>query len=579
MGVRAGNGVIVITTKRGKNLQPLSVSVNSNVAISGKPDLSYNQIFLSSSDYIDIETFLFNHGKYDEILNNPQNYNVISPVVQILNKQRMGQSADETAQQLNVLRTKDVRNDELKYFYRRPVSQQYAVSLSGGTAKTNHYFSTGYDKTDASLIANNNSRITINSQNTIRPVKNLELELGLYYVKSTSNVDSALSEISSLTAPYYQFRDTNGQNNVFDRNFSSSFKKDAQNNGFLDWSYLPLNELGKSPLIIKNNDLRLNGGLTYTIIPGLSATLKYQYQQFDSKASRYNSIETYQTRHLINQYSILTSGIVSGYNIPLGGILYTANGKASSNSVRTQLNYERSWQKSTVSAIIGYEISESISDLNRQTKYGYDQNSGKSAAVDTVSYFDLNPVGSGRIGTNYNVFKKTDRMRSSYINVAYTYDGRYTLSGSARVDGSNYFGIKTNQKYVPLWSGGALWNIDREDFYKLNWLPVLKLRASYGYSGNLDKSNTGITTLRYNALGAAYTNLTFASIINIGNPELRWEKVAIANVGVEFGLKNPSINGKVEYYIKNGSDILGDKSFPSNTKHQNLKRQLLEIKG
>ncbi|ETZ22736.1 SusC/RagA family TonB-linked outer membrane protein [Pedobacter sp. V48] len=564
-GVRAGNGVIVITTKRGKNKQPLSVSVNSNVTIAGKPNLSYNPNYLSSSDYIDVETFLFDHGKYDKILADPHNYIAVSPVVQILNKQRMGQSADETTRQLNVLRSKDLRNDEIKYFYRKAVSQQYAMSLSGGTAKTNHYFSAGYDKTDATLIANNNRRITINSQNTLRPVKNLELELGVYYSKLTSNIDSTLSEISFHTTPYYQFRDVNGRNTVLDHDFNADFRKEALDKGFLDWSYVPLNELGKSLRTIKDNNLRLNGGLTYTIITGLSATIKYQYQEFDSRASQYSGIETFHIRNLINQYSILTSGKVSGYNIPLGGVLSTNNGKASSNNLRTQLNYEKRWQKNSISAIMGYEISESVSDRNSQTKYGYDPNSGKSIAVDTTGYFNLNPLGSGQIGTSYRFFKRTNRMRSSYINAAYTYDGRYTLSASARADGSNYFGIKTNQKYVPLWSAGALWNVDREDFYKLSWLPVLKFRASYGYNGNLDKSNTGITTLRYGISGATYTGLPYANIINIGNPELKWEKVAIANVGIEFGLRNSAISGKVEYYIKNGSDILGDKAFASNS--------------
>nr|WP_084406917.1 SusC/RagA family TonB-linked outer membrane protein [Pedobacter panaciterrae] len=565
-GVRAGNGVIVITTKRGRNKQPLSVAVNSNVTISGKPDLSYNQNYLSSSDYIDIERFLFDNGKYDQTLNDPKSYSVVSPVVQILNKQRMGrQSAEETEQQLNTLRARDIRNEESKYFYRRPVSQQYALSLSGGTERSNHYFSAGYDKTDAALIANNNSRITINSQNTFRPVKNLELDVGIYYVKSSSNIDSTLNEISPFTSPYYQFKDANGQNALLDRNFSSGFKKEALDKGFLDWTYVPLNELGKSPLSVKDNDLRLNGGLSYTIFPGLSVAVKYQHEQIDSKASQYNSIETYQTRSLINQYSILTSGFVSGYNIPLGGILYTGNGKSISNSLRIQLNYEKKWQKNTISTILGHEISESISALKRHTSYGYDQNSGKSAAIDTVSNFDLNPIGTGSISKNYYAIGKTDRMRSSYINASYNYDEKYTLSASARVDGSNYFGIKTNHKYVPLWSTGVLWNIDRESFYRLNWLPVLKFRASYGYNGNLDKSNTGITTFKYNSLRAAYTDLPFAGILNIGNPELRWEKVAIANLGVEFRLKKPSISGKVEYYIKNGSDILGDKAFPSNT--------------
>ncbi len=564
-GVRAGNGVIVITTKRGRNKQPLRAFINSNLTISGKPDLTYNPNHLSSSDYIDIETYLFNNGKYDEILNDHQSYLIVSPVIQILNKQRMGQSATETNEQLNILRTKDVRNDELKYFYRKPVNQQYAASLSGGTDQSNHYFSAGYDKTDAAIVGNNNKRITINSQNSIRPVKNLELEVGLYYVKSSSKIDSTITNLTSLITPYYQFKDENGQNAILEQDFNSHFKNEAINKGFLDWQYVPLNELGKSQNRIKNNDLRLNGGLTYNIIPELSATIKYQYQLIDSKESLYKNIETYQTRNLINQYSILTSGTVSGYNIPLGGILYTKGGKFTSNSLRTQLNYKKNWHKNAISAIIGYEISESLAGLNRTTSYGYDQNSGKSVAVDTTSYFELNPKGSGQIGTNYRILSKTDRMRSSYLNATYSYDGRYTISGSARVDGSNYFGVKTNQKYVPLWSAGALWNIDRESFYTLNWLPILKLRASYGYNGNLNKSYTGITTFRYNPVGAALTNLPFGYIINIGNPELKWEKVAIANVGLEFGLKKPALSGKVEYYIKNGSDILGDKAFPSNT--------------
>lgn len=579
-GVRAGNGVIVITTKRGRNKQPLRASVNSNLTISGKPDLTYNPNYLSSSDYIDIETYLFNNGKYDEILNDPQNYSVVSPVVQILNKQRMGQSADETEEQLNSLRTKDVRQDELKYFYRKPVSQQYAVSLAGGTTQSNHYFSTGYDKTDATIVANNNNRITINSQNSVRPLKNLELEVGLYFVKSNSKTDSiSFTDMTSLAPSYYQFKDVNGRNTVLDRDFNSRFKNEAIDRGFLDWQYVPLNELGKSPAVTKDNDLRLNGGLTYNIIPGLSAAIKYQYQRIDSKLSRYSNIETYKTRQLINQYSILTSGVVSGYNIPLGGILYTADGKFTSNNLRTQLNYEKKWNKNVISAIIGYEVSESIYSLNKNTRYGYDENSGKSVAVDTTSYFDLNPVGSAQIGTSSRIFGNTDRMRSSYLNVAYTHDDRYTISGSARVDGSNYFGVKTNHKYVPLWSAGALWNIDREDFYKLNWLPVLKFRASYGYNGNLDKSYTGVTTFKYSLVEAAFTNLPFASIINIGNPELRWEKVAITNVGLEFGLQKPAIRGKIEYYIKNGSDILGDKSFPSNTGIKVLRGNYSKIKA
>lgn len=579
-GVRAGNGVIVISTKRGKTGQALNISLNTNITVAGKPDVFYNPNHLSSSDFIDIETFLFNHGKYDAALTDQVNYPVVSPVVQILNKQRQGQSAAETEKQLNALRGNDIRNEELKYFYRKPVSQQYFLNASGGTAKSSHYFSLGYDKTLSSLVKNDNDRITINSQNTFRPIKNLEVEAGFNYTRIASRVDSTIAGTSGVSfLPYYQFKDANGNPTVFDVNFSADYKQQALTKGFLDWSYVPLAELEQSPVMSKNYDIRVNGALKYTIIPGLSAALKYQYQLLDNKSERYNSLETYQSRNLINQYSVLTSDRVSGYHIPLGGILYSANGKAVSNNLRAQLAYQKDLQNSAVSAILGYELSEFSSDISDHFDYGYDQKTGTSIPVDSTSTFNLNPLGTGKINTGVAPFGKLDRIRSVFANLAYSFNNKYVLSASARIDGSNYFGVKTNQKNVPLWSAGALWNVDRETFYNLNWLPILKIRASYGYNGNLDKSNTGITTFRYNGIGALYTGLPNAGILNIGNPELRWEKIGIANFGIDFGLKDQIVTGKLEYYFKNGTDILGDKAFASSTGIKTLRGNYSKMKA
>jgi TonB-dependent starch-binding outer membrane protein SusC len=111
-GVRAGNGVIVLTTRKVKYGQPLALSFNSNLTVSGKPDVFYNPNYLSSSDFIDVETFLFNHGKYDAALLDKTNYPVVSPVVKILDKQRSGQSPEVTEAQLNALRGNDIRNEE-----------------------------------------------------------------------------------------------------------------------------------------------------------------------------------------------------------------------------------------------------------------------------------------------------------------------------------------------------------------------------------------------------------------------------------------------------------------------------------
>ncbi|TKC06203.1 SusC/RagA family TonB-linked outer membrane protein [Pedobacter frigoris] len=580
-GVRAGNGVIVIMTKKGKYGQALNLGFNSNLTVSGKPDLSYNPNYLSSKDFIDIETFLFNNGKYDVALNDKVNYPVVSQAVQILNRQRQGQSAAETEKQLDALRGNDIRNEELKYFYRKPVTQQYFLNASKGTDKSSHYLSTGYDKSLYSLVNNENNRYTINTQHSVKLLKNLELSAGLNYIRNKRIVDSTIvgTLSSSNFTPYYQFKDANGNPTIFERSYRAEFSDLAKSNGFLDWNYVPLDELSLPPTSMKGNDLRLNAGLKYTIVPGLSAELKYQYQKIINSSELISGLEALLTRSLVNQYSIVTAGKVIGYNIPVGAIQYQATAEAKAQNFRAQFNYEKEWEKHGVSAIAGYELSEFDTQAYKHTRYGYDAATGNSVDVDTVSNFNLNPSGSGKINASTDLFGRLDRIRSAFANVAYTYDYKYTVSGSARMDGSNYFGVKTNQKNVPLWSVGALWHLDREGFYKSEWLPVLKLRATYGFNGNLDKNNTGITTFKYNALNALYTNMQYADILNIGNPELRWEKIGIANFGLDFGLKNQVLSGRIEYFFKKGIDMLGDKSFPSSTGLRILRGNYSEMKS
>lgn len=580
-GVRAGNGVIVISTKQAKYGQSLNLNFNSNLTVSDKPDVFYNPNYLSSRDFIALETFLFNEGKYDAALADKVNSPVFSQAVQVLNRQRLGQSSVETEKQLDALRSIDTRNEELKYFYRRSVSQQYFLNAGKGTDKSSHYFSAGYDKSLYSLVNNGNTRYTLNTRHTVKLLKKLELNGGLNFSGNRGTVDSTIVGISSSSNfnPYYQYKDSNGNPAVFEKQYSNDFNALQQEKGFLDWSYHPLKELDLPPARVKGNDLRVNTGLKYIFLPDLSMELKYQYQRISNSSELQSGIEAYLTRNLINQYSALTEGKVSGYHIPVGSIQYQTTAKATAQNFRVQINYEREWNKNSVLAIAGYELSEFDTQAYNYIRYGYDGTSRNSERVDTTTIFNLNPSGKARINAGSDLFGRLDRIRSAFANAAYTYDYKYTLSASARIDGSNYFGVKTNQKNVPLWSAGALWHLDREGFYQSEWLPVLKLRATYGFNGNLDKNNTGITTFKYNVLNAIYSNLPYSSILNIGNPELKWEKIGIANFGLDFGLKNQVLTGRIEYFLKKGFEILGDKSFPSSAGIKVLRGNYAEMKS
>jgi TonB-dependent SusC/RagA subfamily outer membrane receptor len=144
-GVRSGNGVIVITTKKGKVNQKLAIELNANVTIGNKPDLFYSPAFLNSNDFINVETELFRRGFYNSDLTNSSRP-VVSPVVAILAKRRSGLiSPSDSAIQIDALRNIDVRSELNNYLYQRPINQQYAINFKGGGNSSTYLFSVGYD--------------------------------------------------------------------------------------------------------------------------------------------------------------------------------------------------------------------------------------------------------------------------------------------------------------------------------------------------------------------------------------------------------------------------------------------------
>jgi TonB-linked SusC/RagA family outer membrane protein len=579
-GVRAGNGVIVITTKKGAVNKPLKIGFNANLTIYNKPDLNYNPNQLSSSSYIQLEKYLFNQGYYDANLTDITNYPVISPAVSLMAAQRAGNitTADLTTQ-LNALSKINVNDQLSKYFYRKATDQQYAINFSGGSNKAIYYFSAGYDEDLASLKNNANQRITINTQNTFFPVKNLEISVGLNAVQTNSTIDNTYALTRGSIFPYTKIADNNGQPLIIPFGYSQSYIQSAPANGFLDWTYAPLKQLGEPDNRSKTNDIRFSTGLKYTLVKGLNAELRYQYENSNFQNRDFESQDTYSTRNLINEFTITNNGQVTGYNIPLGGILGLSNSDIVSNNVRGQLNYNLNWTNNSITALAGYELSQTVGDNSSSYLYGYNNDNATFTNINAVTSFATNPSGSpSAINSGLGTGETIDRFRSAFANIAYTYRDRYTVSGSARIDGSNYFGVATNQKSVPLWSTGTKWDIDKEQFYKLSWLPKLSLRATYGYNGNLDRSVTGVTTFQYSN-NAPVTNLPYALISNIGNPDLRWEKTGIANFGIDFGATNNIISGSLEYYLKNETDLLGFRNFPTNSGITLLEGNYSDMKG
>ena len=562
-GVRAGNGVIVITTKRGRLQQPMTIQANANVTIGEKPDLYYNPQFLNSSDFIDVEQSLFNQDYYSW-MEGYYTYPAMSPVVQLLIAERDGLiSTTDAEAQLNAYRSRDVRGDFDRYFYQTSVNQQYSLSLKGGGNDMDYYLGAGLDRNDEALVRNGLNRVTFNSMLTYRPAKALELSSGVSYShsKQTWNNSGMASVTSGGTYslyPYARLADDNGTPLAIVRDYNTDFVDQAEASGLMDWSYRPLQDLRANDYTVTTGDIRINTALKYYLTDWLNLEGRYQFEYQNSHSRHLQNTEMYYTRNLINKYAYTDDDGYLQFPIPEGGILDNSYSDLNTHSGRLQLNFDRSWNDlHHLSILAGTEVRQARSKGLSSRIYGYNDDLLTFSSVDYSSSYLLNPDGSSEVIPDGNSLSElTDRNRSYYGNLSYTYRERYMLSGSARKDESNLFGVDANNKGVPLWSAGLGWQLSSEEFYPFkSWLPVLKLRTTYGYSGNVNKSLTAYATGYY--YNNSYTDLPYIQILTPPNPNLRWEKIRMINLGLDFESRNHVLSGSIEYYLKKGFDLIG----------------------
>lgn len=565
-GARAGNGVIVITTKKGRQGQEMQVQVNMNTTVSALPDLYYNRGFLPSPYFIEAEKFLFEKGYFNADISNTTTRPVVSPAVEILQKQKAGLiTAAEAGAQLAALAANDVRDAFSSYIYRKSIKQQYAVNIRGGGAANWYSLSLGYDDNKENLQGNSYNRFTVKGQYGYALWKKVELNTGIAYTASnTTSNGTGVAWGAMLTGgkyngvyPYARFVNDDGSAAAIMKDYRSGFLDSVESLGFLNWRYRPLDELRNADVSSKLGNVRLNASFKYKFLPWMDATVYVQQEKQVGSTRTHNSLAMYSTRSLINRFTQrnTATGALS-YPVPKGGVLTLGSNEMNAFNLRGQLAMNKRFNAvHAVNAIAGAEMREVTTGGYVRTSYGYDDELG--VATGNLNYqtsYTTNPSGSATIPSPPSAVSGTvNRYLSYYVNAAYTCNNRYTASVSARKDGANIFGVNTNQKITPLWSVGAAWNIAKEQWYKLTLFPALKARVSYGYNGNVYNASAYLTA---SYTTSAVTGLPYANITAAPNAELRWERVQNVNMAIDFAIKNERITGSVEYYRKKGIDLI-----------------------
>lgn len=583
-GTRAANGVIVLTTKKGKFGQKLKVELNSALTFSGRPDLYYSKNFLNAADFIDIETYLFNNGFFEDDINDIDYKPLLSPAVEILLKKREGALSPAEAQvQLDALRSQDVRKDFLRDVYRPALNQKYAVSMRGGSTSAAYSLTAGYDNNLDNLIRNSYSRFTLNSLNSFSPAKNLGITAAIIYTSGITYNNTTNEAYGNINTggkygnifPYTKLADAQGNPLSITRTYRNAYIDSVSSAGYLDWHYSPLAEIGYADNTFRLNDLILRGEINYRFSSALDVSLQYQRESQLSVHRDLQSMQTYSTRTWINLFYNPVDGT---YPVPKGAYLLTYNEAMKAGNARLQVNYNHTFgTQHAVNALAGAELREIVTTLSGSSTFGYDPATGVSIDnLNYADYFPINPAGYSTIpSTSGSITGATNRFISYFANAGYTFMEKYTATLSGRKDGANIFGVKTNDRITPLWSFGLGWNISKEKFYRFSWLPFLKVRASYGYNGNVYNASAYLTG-QYTS--SEITGQPFLVITSPPNPLLRWEKVRNLNFGIDFRSNEGIVNGSLEIYRKDGTDLISSAPLAPSTGFISFKGNAAEMK-
>jgi TonB-dependent starch-binding outer membrane protein SusC len=576
-GARAANGVIVVTTKMGKGIDQFEVSANAFMRVGSMLDLDYINPIANSETHIAWDKYVYDHGLTGNLTPSAlgEVLNSLSPGLTLYNEYVLGNITEaEYNSQIAQLMQYNYQDDVYKHLLQNNVYQQFNVAVNGSTSRNNYSFSGMFDRSNSHYVGDASQKALINFRNNFRMNNWLRLDVGATIgLHSITNEGASLSDIRRLH-PYQRLLDDEGEYVSMVRDYYLPIQEGVSERGnfpYSDWTYNLLQELRSSERTAQNNTARLQAGVNVNIIKGLTWNGKVQFERIENKTQDIFSEESYLVRNQVNRYNAfdnntgqVTVNSADGLAYPKGSALDRSTTQHQSYVFRNQFLLDRSFgDRHHVMALVGSEFSSYVSDFKQNVRvWGYDHD---RLLFPTQPFYDkfgarqFHLTSSTRLtpGKGWQSSYTDNRFFSLYGNFSYTYNWKYTLTGSVRTDASNMIVKDPKYRYAPFWSLGGRWAIDREEFLEnVNWVDRLQIRGSYGVLGNVVTSTSVVPLISYFASPNSNTQQYSARIMDFGNPLLRWEKTAIINAGIDYGFFKNKLYGKVDVYSKHSKDVL-----------------------
>jgi len=553
-GVRAANGVIVITTKKGKAGPP---SINYSVSFNTSESVNYDRLnLMNSQERISVSKEIFERG-----LVGSANVNVSIGFAGALNDYLFKRTTyDQFNAQVKYLET--VNTDWFKILFRTPLSVNQNIGMSGGNANTRYYASFGYDTNNGTAIGNDLTGYTGGFNLTSQLNDKLNISASF---SASNRITNGFYQIDPYTYASKTSRVIPGYDPLGNPFFY------ANSTGYL---FNIINELNNTGNSNKSLSARTNVNVNYKIIQGLTFQSLYSLSSTSTTGNTYATENTNYIAANIRKYDYGTAkptdAAYLNSQLPNGGEYNEDDNQNLAWNWRNSLSYAKVFrQKHALTVLVGEELNSSHYTGFSSTTYGYLRDRGLAFAtvpvlIGATSTKFANGLLAGT-GSYYPKYIKTDRTINNlgvYGTVSYAYDNRYVVNFSLRNDRSNRFGQFTEEKFNPVVAGGLRWNIAREKWFdRTSWLSDLSLRGSLGFQRNA-VSNVSPDLIAKIPTSPAATVIDqntgdyLLTISSLPYADLRFEKTLSINLGLDYSLFQNKVNGTVEYYEKRSRDLV-----------------------